>query len=479
MFALLHSALNNTNITADWIGLRAVHEVNDRRSVRDGHPRNNGRTTDQGVMVEVLVQGQMGYAATHRCTETSLQQAIEQAYEQAIAAQAWGLYSFSPQIRPIVVGDYVSACAKPLDLLSPAEINEILVRLCQELNAGDKIVQTFASVTSANIESWLVSSSGSQVYQKVLQVMTNFGATAQDGNIVQPRTNGGFLAHSYQGGWERFLTDDLWTRSRQVGEQALELLSAPDCPNETTTLVLAPDQMMLQIHESIGHPLELDRILGDERNYAGGSFVQPEDFGQLMYGSPLLNVTFDPTVPEELASYAFDDTGAIAEKTYLIKNGKLERGLGSHESQTRLSVNGVACARSSAWNRPPIDRMANLNIEPGDRNFDELIAEVESGVYMESNRSWSIDDQRHKFQFGCEYARRVENGQLTTVLRNPNYRAITPEFWRSLVQVGDRSTWRVHGTPNCGKGEPNQVIRVGHAAPVCVFDQIEVFGGAA
>ncbi|NEO86865.1 MAG: TldD/PmbA family protein [Spirulina sp. SIO3F2] len=479
MFALLHSALEHTFITADWIGLRAVREVSERRSVRDGYPLNNGRTTDQGVMVEVLVKGQMGYAATHRCTETSLQHAIKQAYDQAIAAQAWSIHPFSPHIRPTVVGEYVSACTKPLDLLSPAEINEILVRLCQELKAGDKIVQTFASVTSTNIESWLVSSGGSRVYQQVLQVMSNFGATAQDGNIVQPRTSGGFLAHSYQGGWERFLTDDLWARSRQVGEQALELLSAPDCPTETTTLVLAPDQMMLQIHESIGHPLELDRILGDERNYAGGSFVKPEDFGQLMYGSSLLNVTFDPTVPEELASYAFDDTGAIAEKTYLIKNGKLERGLGSNESQARLGVNGVACARASAWNRPPIDRMANLNIEPGDRTFEELIAEIESGVYMESNRSWSIDDQRHKFQFGCEYARRIENGQLTTVLRNPNYRAITPEFWQSLVQVGDHSTWRVHGTPNCGKGEPNQVIRVGHAAPVCVFDQIEVFGGAA
>lgn len=479
MFALLQSVLENTTVAADWLGLRAMREVSDRRAVRDGKPFNNGRTTDQGVMVEVLVQGQMGYAATHRCTENALHEAIEQAHEQAIAAQAWGIQPFSPQIRPAVVGDYVSACAQPLDLLSPAEINDTLIRLCQELHAGEQIVQTFASATSANIESWLVSSSGSRVYQQVLQVMTNFGATAQAGTVVQPRTSGGFLAHSYQGGWEHFLTDDLWTRSRQVGEQALALLTAPDCPDETTTLVLAPDQMMLQIHESIGHPLELDRILGDERNYAGGSFVKPKDFGQLMYGSPLLNVTFDPTVPEELASYAFDDTGAVAEKQYLIQNGKLERGLGSHESQTRLGIDGVACARASAWNRPPIDRMANLNIEPGDRPFEDLIAGIESGVYMESNRSWSIDDQRHKFQFGCEYGRRIENGQLTTVLRNPNYRAITPEFWRSLVQVGDRSTWRVHGTPNCGKGEPNQVIRVGHASPVCAFEQIEVFGGAA
>jgi predicted Zn-dependent protease len=317
------------------------------------------------------------------------------------------------------------------------------------------------------------------VYQKFLRIITNFAATAQDGNIVQQRSDNGSIAHSYQGGWEQFLTDDLWARSRQVGEQALELLSAPDCPTETTTLVLAPDQMMLQIHESIGHPLELDRILGDERNYAGGSFVQPSDFGTLQYGSALLNVTFDPTVPHELASYAFDDTGAIATKTHLIKNGLLERGLGSLESQARSGVAGVACARASSGNRPPIDRMANINLEPGALSFTELIADIESGVFMESNRSWSIDDQRYKFQFGCEYAKRIANGQLTTTLKNPNYRATTPQFWHSLVKVGDRDTWQIFGTPYCGKGEPNQAMRVGHGAPVCAFANIEVFGGAA
>lgn len=479
MFALLQDTLNNTTLTADWIGMRAVQEVRDRRSVRDGLPQGNGRSTSQGVMVEVLVQGQMGYAATHHCTATGLQQAIAQAYDQAIAAQNWRIYDFEPTIRPAVVGDYVSPCQKAIDLLSPAEIHDILIQLCQNLNAGDAIVQTFASAATVDTESWLISSSGSRVHQQFTRIMSNYGATAQDGNVVQPRTCGGFLAHSYQGGWEHFLTDDLWERSRQVGEQALELLTAPDCPTETTTLVLAPDQMMLQIHESIGHPLELDRILGDERNYAGGSFVKPEDFGNLTYGSPLLNVTFDPTVPQELASYAFDDTGAIAEKQYLIKNGQLERGLGSLESQTRLGVAGVACSRASSWNRPPIDRMANINVEPGDCTFEELIGGIESGVFMESNRSWSIDDQRYKFQFGCEYARRIENGQLTTTLRNPNYRATTPQFWQSLVKVGDRGTWRVYGTPNCGKGEPNQIMRVGHAAPVCAFEGVEVFGGAA
>jgi predicted Zn-dependent protease len=227
----------------------------------------------------------------------------------------------------------------------------------------------------------------------------------------------------------------------------------------------------------VGHPLEIDRILGDERNYAGGSFVKPEDFGQLQYGSPLMNVIFDPTVEGESASYQFDDTGAKATKQYLVQNGILQRGLGSLESQARSGLPGVACARACSWNRPPIDRMANLNLEPGDISFTQMIEGIEYGVYMESNRSWSIDDLRHKFQFGCEYAKLIENGQLTKTLRNPNYRATTPQFWHSLVQVGNFENWQMYGTPFCGKGEPNQAIWVGHGSPPCVFKNIEVFGG--
>jgi predicted Zn-dependent protease len=169
----------------------------------------------------------------------------------------------------------------------------------------------------------------------------------------------------------------------------------------------------------------------------------------------------------------------VATREYLIKEGLLLRGLGSLESQKRagLPKAGVACARACSWNRPAIDRMANLNLEPNQGSFPEIIADIEHGVYMESNRSWSIDDRRYKFQFGCEYAKLIENGKLTKTLRNPNYRATTPEFWHSLIKVGDSSTWKMYGTPYCGKGEPNQAIWVGHGSPVCVFANVEVFGG--
>ena len=263
-----------------------------------------------------------------------------------------------------------------------------------------------------------------------------------------------------------------------IVEDTVELLSAEECPDESTTLVLAPDQMMLQIHESVGHPLEIDRILGDERNYAGSSFVRPEDFGNLQYGSSLMNIVFDPTVQNQVASYAFDDGGLKAEKAHIIKDGILLRGLGGAESQLRSGIPGVADFRASSWDRAPIDRMANLNLEAGESSFDEIIGSVERGVFMRSNRSWSIDDYRNKFQFGCEYGKLIENGKLTRTLRNPNYRGISSSFWNNLGMVGDRDTLEVFGTPFCGKGEPNQIIRVGHASPVCLFENVDVFGGA-
>jgi len=243
--------------------------------------------------------------------------------------------------------------------------------------------------------------------------------------------------------------------------------------------LLMPDQMMLQIHESIGHPLEMDRILGDERNYAGTSFVKASDFGQLQYGSSLLNVTFDPTIAEELASYSHDDDGTAASKQFLIRQGKLLRPLGGALSQFRSGLEGVANSRACSWNRAPIDRMANLNIEPGEQSLAQLIGGIEQGILMRTNRSWSIDDARNKFQFGCEWGQLIEDGQLKGVVKNPNYRGISAQFWRDLSAVGDRSTFEVLGTPNCGKGEPNQVVRVGHASPACVFSQIDVFGGDA
>jgi predicted Zn-dependent protease len=480
MLSELKKALTAINLPVDWIGIRAVRETNTTRYVRDAMPQANGKSFTMGAMVEVMVNGCLGYAATNSLEQRSLLAAAEKAYNQAVAASQWWIYPFQEKSeRPKVVGEYISPYSQPFNNLSPGEINDVLVKTCKALKVSDKVVQTVAEATSTEKESWFISSNGSEVYQKFLLFSNYHGAIAQDGAIVQQRTNNGWQAQCYQGGIELFLQPDQWQSVELIGQQAVELLTAEECPSICTNLVLAPDQMMLQIHESIGHPLELDRILGDERNYAGGSFVKKSDFGNLIYGSPLMNITFDPTVSGEFASYGYDDTGNVATKQYLIKEGILQRGLGSLESQARIGVDGVACARASSWNRPPIDRMANINLEPGKASFDEIISGIEHGVYMEANRSWSIDDQRYKFQFGCEYAKLIENGKLTKTLRNPNYRATTPEFWKSLTKVGNTSNWEMYGTRSCGKGEPNQAIWVGHGSPICLFADVEVFGGGS
>ena len=203
-------------------------------------------------------------------------------------------------------------------------------------------------------------------------------------------------------------------------------------------------------------------------------------FGSYRYGSELLNVTHDPTRAEEFATFAYDDEGSRAHRQYLIRDGVLIQPLGgalSRQRMARASWDGcVATARASSWNRPPIDRMSNLNLEAGASTFEQIVSSMDDGMLMQTNASWSIDDSRNKFQFGCEWGQRIRGGRLAEVVRNPNYRGISATFWRSLAMVGDASTVQVLGSRFCGKGEPNQLIRVGHASPACKFSAVAVFG---
>ena len=471
----LKSIIQNLKVDAEWFALRKVCESDTYRVIRDGNPQANSTSESHGIMVEVLKDGQFAYAASSDMSLSSIQEALNKAVILATSSLDNPLYNFSSSVRPTNKGFYKSKRIK--ENLALGQINDILFKSYEALKVSDKIVSasSMALITKTNYQ--FVSSNGADIEQDFLIIGTTFDAIAQDGGITQRRTDCG-RGRTYQSGYEVFNESELIAMCNNIGEQAVELLYAEECPTEKTSLVLAPDQMILQIHESIGHPLEVDRILGDERNYAGWSFVRLDDFGKLRYGSDLLNITFDPSLKSELASYAFDDGGLKAEKEYIIKDGLLLRGLGGKESQIRSKVRGVANFRASSWNRAPIDRMANLNLEPGNSSYDEIISSVENGILMETNRSWSIDDYRNKFQFGCEYGRIIKDGKLTETIKNPNYRGVSTPFWNNLSMVGDKSTFEVHGTPNCGKGEPNQVIRVGHASPVCKFNNIEVFGGA-
>jgi len=471
----LKKMLDRINVNADWIGLRQVKETSTYRAIRDNNPVSNHKDQSHGIMIEVLKNGQFGYCATNRLDTQSIQSAAEEALTQSESASSYSLSKFSEDARPQSLGEYSSQYLKSADSVSAGELNELLIKANKALKVSDKIVSVNAYGIITETEFNFVSTNGSETNQDFLMITTDFSANAQEGNVLQRRTGG---RSGNQIGMEVFEEDRILSLCNTIGEQAIELLTAEECPTGNFDLVLTPDQMMLQIHESIGHAIEIDRILGDERNYAGWSFVRLEDFGKLKYGSDLLNITFDPSVKSELASYGFDDGGLKAEREYIIKDGVLLRGLGGKESQIRSNVPGVANFRASSWNRAPIDRMANLNLEPGNSSYDDIIASIENGILMETNRSWSIDDYRNKFQFGCEYGKVIENGKLTKTIKNPNYRGVSTPFWNNLSMVGDESTFEVHGTPNCGKGEPNQVIRVGHASPLCKFNDIEIFGGA-
>jgi len=474
----LQNLLNAIDVPADWVGLREVDERTTVRFIRDGHPQTNARIKTNGIMVEVLADGQFGYVGTNDISEKGIQTAAKKAYQQAKLAARYAIHSFTDAARPKAVGIYNSPYKNAFNESSPGMLNDLMVKASKVLKVSDKVISTNAFAQIVESKHGFVSSNGSDISQDFLMVTFDLVATAQDGTNINTRSAGGLRGLSRQIGAELF--DEQWilAKAKEIGEQAVELITAEDCPTGTMDLVLAPDQMMLQIHESVGHALEVDRILGDERNYAGWSFVKLEDFGKLQYGSKLMNATYDPTYTGQFASLGFDDGGLKAEKEYLIKEGLLVRGLGGKESQIRSGVPGTANFRASSWNRAPVDRMGNINLELGDSTFDEIISSVKKGVYMESNRSWSIDDYRNKFQFGCEYGKLIEDGKLTKTVRNPNYRAISNPFWRSLEMVGNQDTFEMYGTPYCGKGEPSQVIRVGHASPVCLFKDVAIFGGA-
>lgn len=473
----LQTEFNKYKKSADFVAFKLVREKTRDYSVRNGKTEELNEFFDMGVLIEVMVNGHMGYGATSELSSEGIKKTFDSAIAMTTSASDRAVYRFDKNIRPGVKGRYETARKTRLDKLSLAEVFDFLKKTSQALKTNDKIIAAVSDAMLIECQQNYFSSEGAEIHQEFDIVINSMSSTAGDGKESQTRSLHGGRGNCLQIGAEYFNLDRALQNCAEISNQAIELLTADNCPSETCDLVLAPDQMLLQIHESIGHPLELDRILGDERNFAGWSFVQPQDFGQLQYGTKMMNVAFDPGGVQQLASYGFDEVGNKAERKHLIKDGVLVAGLGSLESQARSGVSGVANSRASSWNRAPIDRMANINLEGGDLTFDEMISKIERGVLMYSNRSWSIDDYRRKFQFGCEYGKLIENGKITKTLKNPNYRGVTVPFWNSLSGLTNAASVESYGSPYCGKGEPSQVIRVGHASPYGLFKNIEVFGG--
>jgi TldD protein len=321
---------------------------------------------------------------------------------------------------------------------------------------------------------WLVSSEGHRVDQHIRECGAGSGATVIGDGETQRRSYPNSFGQFGTQGWELVRSFDLVGNAARLAEEAKALVSAPRCPEITTTLILDGDMLMLQIHESVGHAIELDRILGWEAAFAGTSWLELPKLGSLRYGSELMNITADPTLVGSLGSFGYDDEGTPAHRRDIVKDGTWVGVLAGRDSSSIAGLDYGGSVRADGWNRLPMVRMTNVGLLPGEQSLDEMIASTEDGIYMATNRSWSIDDKRLNFQFACEIAWEVKDGQLGRMLRNPTYTGIGPKFWSSMDMVGNKSEWVFWGTPNCGKGQPLQIGHTGHPAVPARFQNVRV-----
>jgi len=334
---------------------------------------------------------------------------------------------------------------------------------------------TVAMVRAQREHKVLVSSEGTNVEQDIYESGGGIDAYASAGDVSQirsyPSQHSGV---SSQGGWELVERLNLDGEAPRVGEQAAALLRAPECPAGRTTVVLSPEQAIMQVHESVGHPTELDRVYGTEAAYAGTSFLSPDDLGSLRYGSEQMNITADATTPEGLGTFAFDDEGVPARREAIVEAGVLRGFLSSRETAEQLGAGAGGSMRADGWSRMPLVRMTNLHLEPGEGSFEELLADIDDGLYLETNKSWSIDDKRLNFQFGTQIAWEIKNGQLGRMLRDATYTGVTPRFWAKLDRVAGPDEWQLFGLTNCGKGQPGQSAHVSHGASPARFRDVEI-----
>ena len=476
LVALMEAADGRCELAeARWVSMRE-----ERLGTRLGVVEQVHMHTSEGVGVRVRIGGAWGFAATRSLDRKSLEATLGRAIDIASAQPARNGVVLAP-IAP-ARGHWESAYERDPFKVSLEEKLELLLAADEALRGDPRIVRSAARALGVRTEKAFASTEGAACTQLLIETGAGISAVASDGNELQirgyPSAHGG--GHTAAAGWEHAVASDLVGNAPRVAAEALELLSAPPCPaSDDATLILHGEQLALQVHESIGHALELDRILGGEASYAGTSWVGADGFGSLRYGSERLNVTADATLPAALGSFGWDDEGVPSASTPLIRDGVLVGALASRESATEIGLELAAgCMRADGFARQPIVRMTNVSIDPGDAgSLDDLIAATDAGLYLETNRSWSIDDRRLHFQFGCEIAREINGGKLGRLFRNSVYAGITPRFWGGLDAVCSESDWKLWGLTDCGKGEPGQVAHVSHGTAPARFRGVRV--GAA
>ena len=471
----LSRALNLASVQgASYCDVRLVETNQERLGVRSGAVETLSNDESQGIGVRVLVSGCWGFASTNIVAPDEIDRITNVAVEiaKASAQSSTGQVSLGPPVTsqgvyttPIRVNPFTISLEDKLGLLLEADARMGSVKGISARTGNLIFIKEHKSFAN---------SEGAHVEQTIYEAGGGIMATARGNGEIQRRSYPQSMRQQGCAGWEFVDSMDLAGNAERIASEAVALLSAKHCPSGVTTLIVGASQLGLQIHESCGHAIELDRVLGSEAAYAGTSFLTTDKLNNFQYGSEHINITADSVRLPGLGSYGWDDEGVPAQSTPVVQNGQFTGYLTSRETASGLNLIPNGSMRAASWNRIPLIRMNNVSLEPGNWNLDDLIADTDDGILMEMNRSWSIDDRRFNFQFGTEIGYEIKKGKLGKALRNCTYTGITPEFWNSCDAVCNEELWTMWGIPNCGKGQPGQIGHTGHGAAPARFRNIQV-----
>jgi TldD protein len=472
---LLQDLMDAAAGRAEYADARFVSTRSERLATRNGEVERVESDESEGIGVRVRVGGAWGFAAARGTERAAGEAALERALAVAAAQPAAPAAPLAPE--PPALGSYESPADRDPFEVSFEDKLAILHAADAALRGESSVAVSHARFQALRVHKLFASTEGALCEQLITECGGGLVAVAVDGDETQTRSLPSWHAsHMEQGGYERFLALDLPGEAPRVAADAAALLRAPACPSDRTTLILAGDQLASQLHESIGHAVELDRVLGFEASYAGTSFVGAGDIGSLRYGSEHVNATADATHPGGLGSYRWDDEGVESHAVPIVRDGVLAGFLSSRETAAAIGLErSGGCMRADGFARQPIVRMTNVSLDPGEAGtLDDLIASTKRGLLIDTNRSWSIDDRRLNFQFEGEAGWEIVDGELGRLVRNPGYAGTTPEFWASCDAVCAESEWRLYSVLDCGKGEPGQTMHVSHGCAPARFRDVEV-----
>jgi TldD protein len=461
---------------ATYADFRLVHTRNQEVSIVNDNP-NSEETQSLGVGVRVLYDGKgWGFADTDETDNESIRETTLKALSLAKgAAKVGGKVNFAKEPSHV---DSWEAPAKKDPFRVSLEDKYALLRDATDPMKNEGVVMRRGGMSFTILEKYFSSSEGSKIHQKITYSGAGLVVAAKGVTGLQRRSIGNGVGQYTSAGYETVEELHLPEQAPDLAKDALALGNAKKCKEGKSDIILSSDQVALQVHESCGHPIELDRALGYEANFAGRSFLTPDKLGKLQYGSEHVNIVMDATINhgQGLGTFAYDDEGVKAQRKYAIEKGKFVGYLMSRETASKVGqTRSNGCMRAEGY-KLPIIRMTNVSLEPGDWKYDELIEDTKDGILMITNYGWSIDQKRYNFQFNCEKGYEIHNGSLGEMIRGPGYNGITPEFWNSCDAICDKNSWTLWGTPNCGKGQPGQVMVTGHGASPARFRNVKVFG---